>query len=316
MPEAAVRQVARVLVGYDGSPVARAAVAYALERVGEPGEVIAAYVVPAPQKQWVGTPYAERSLERHREHGRQVLEALVGQAAGLGLVTELADGPTAATLVRLAEERRAEEIVVGSRGSGPVRAMLGSVAHALLHEMDRPTVVVPAAMLDATPSGRAGRIVVGYDGSPTAKDALAHAAYRAGSGGRLVVVYVFDPAQGSWPTPIAVQASADSRALGERLLNELGDEWPGGVPIERVLREGPAAPALVQAGRELDADEIVVGSRGLGRFRAALGSVSHALVHEAEQPVVVVPQSQVAEHEDWERRAQRPVWVRRLPPRG
>ena len=33
----------------------------------------------------------------------------------------------------------------------------------------------------------------------------------------------------------------------------------------------------------------VVGTRGFGRFRAALGSVAHALLHEADRPVVVVP---------------------------
>lgn len=34
---------------------------------------------------------------------------------------------------------------------------------------------------------------------------------------------------------------------------------------------------------------LIVGSRGLGRFRGAFGSVSHALLHEADRPVVVVP---------------------------
>jgi hypothetical protein len=139
---------------------------------------------------------------------------VVGQAAGLRLVTELAEAPTAATLVRLAGERQAEGIVVGARGCGPVRAMLG-VSHALLHEMDRPTVVVPAAMLGALPSGLPAALWWATTGPPTAKDALAHAAYRPGRGGRLVVVYVFDPPRGSWPTPSAVQASADSLALGE-----------------------------------------------------------------------------------------------------
>jgi hypothetical protein len=57
----------------------------------------------------------------------------------------------------------------------------------------------------------------------------------------------------------------------------------------------------------------VVGSRGHGRFRAALGSVAHALVNDTERPVVVVPQSAVAEEEAAERRR---VWVRRLPPRS
>ena len=37
-----------------------------------------------------------------------------------------------------------------------------------------------------------------------------------------------------------------------------------------------------------EADEIVVGSRGLGRIRGALGSVSQELLREAARPVLVV----------------------------
>jgi nucleotide-binding universal stress UspA family protein len=43
-----------------------------------------------------------------------------------------------------------------------------------------------------------------------------------------------------------------------------------------------------------DADEIVVGSRGFGRLRGVLGSVSHAVLHEADRPVVVIPADAVA----------------------
>jgi nucleotide-binding universal stress UspA family protein len=42
-----------------------------------------------------------------------------------------------------------------------------------------------------------------------------------------------------------------------------------------------------------DADEIVVGARGLGRVRALLGSVSHELLHIADRPVVVIPAATV-----------------------
>ena len=61
--------------------------------------------------------------------------------------------------------------------------------------------------------------------------------------------------------------------------------------IELDLAEGPPAEAVNRAAMVRDADEIVVGSRGLGRFRGAIGSVSHALLHEADRPVVVVPLS-------------------------
>ncbi|MGZ4186747.1 MAG: universal stress protein [Solirubrobacteraceae bacterium] len=40
-------------------------------------------------------------------------------------------------------------------------------------------------------------------------------------------------------------------------------------------------------------DEIVVGSRGLGRVWALLGSVSHELLYIADQPVLVIPAATV-----------------------
>jgi nucleotide-binding universal stress UspA family protein len=52
-----------------------------------------------------------------------------------------------------------------------------------------------------------------------------------------------------------------------------------------------AAEALAVSAREHDADEIAIGSRGLGKLRATLGSVSHDVLHEADRPVIVIPSS-------------------------
>jgi nucleotide-binding universal stress UspA family protein len=55
------------------------------------------------------------------------------------------------------------------------------------------------------------------------------------------------------------------------------------------LLEGNPAEAIVRVADARGADEIVIGSRGLGRVRAVLGSVSHDVLHLAHVPVVVVP---------------------------
>ena len=51
------------------------------------------------------------------------------------------------------ESRDADEIVVGARGRGRIRALLGSVSHELLHIADRPVLVIPAAAVEAMQDG-------------------------------------------------------------------------------------------------------------------------------------------------------------------
>ncbi|HEU0025365.1 MAG TPA: universal stress protein, partial [Thermoleophilaceae bacterium] len=131
-------------------------------------------------------------------------------------------------------------------------------------------------------------IVVGYDGSPTARRALSLAADRTGPGGQLVVVHAFS-APPEWEGRPYYQRNLDAhQAHGREVLAEVEREDLG-VPVETDLVEGSPARALIQVAEARDADEIVVGSRGFGRFRAALGSTSHQLLHETRWPVLVVP---------------------------
>ena len=54
------------LVGYDGSETARAALAYAAQRVGSGGRVVVAHIV-APPTAFIDTQYYDESLRRARE---------------------------------------------------------------------------------------------------------------------------------------------------------------------------------------------------------------------------------------------------------
>jgi nucleotide-binding universal stress UspA family protein len=65
-----------------------------------------------------------------------------------------------------------------------------------------------------------------------------------------------------------------------------------GVPAERVILEGNAAREIVELARIRDVDLVVVGSRGLAAVDdLVVGSVSRAVVHAADRPVLVVPQA-------------------------
>jgi nucleotide-binding universal stress UspA family protein len=62
-----------------------------------------------------------------------------------------------------------------------------------------------------------------------------------------------------------------------------------GIPAMTRLLVGGAARQIVSYADEVDADLIVIGSRGLGAFEGALlGSVSRAVLHDAKRPVLIV----------------------------
>jgi nucleotide-binding universal stress UspA family protein len=284
------------VVGYDGSPTARAALGLAAERRRGDGRVVVAHVAEV-SAHLRDTPYYNAALAEAREHGEATMREVEDVLGGAAAEVRVVEGPPARTLVELARKLDAEEIAIGSRGFGAVRAAaLGSTSHALLHETDRPTLVVTlrAAERETRRARRAGEgerpTIVGWDGSPAARVALEYAARGARrSGGRLVAVCAYDAPAQFLGQPLFGRALTDSQSRGRELLAQLEDETGLAVEIETDLAEGPPVAALTRAAAARDSREIVVGSRGLGRFRGALGSVSHALLHEADYPVVVVP---------------------------
>jgi nucleotide-binding universal stress UspA family protein len=278
----------RVLVGVDRSLGARVAVEHAARRIGAGGTLIVANVVPALSDA-LSRAVTEGDDER-RAVAQELVERLAGDA-GVATETRVVDGRPAEALADLARETGAEEIVVGSRGMGRFAAALGSVSHALLAHADRPVVVVPQAAADHPRDGHEhGRctVVVGYDGSAAARVALDYAGERACHGGRIVVVHGFHPAPDWLGAPYYQRALDARQAEGRELLGSLDARYPHTEVVTSLL-EGPPARAIVAAADARDADEIVIGSRGFGRLRGVLGSVSHALLHEADRPVVVIP---------------------------
>jgi nucleotide-binding universal stress UspA family protein len=65
-----------------------------------------------------------------------------------------------------------------------------------------------------------------------------------------------------------------------------------GVRAQRLLRDGPAVPILLAVADEVDADLIVLGSRGLGGYPdQLLGSTSTQVAQSSRRPVAIIPGS-------------------------
>jgi nucleotide-binding universal stress UspA family protein len=139
-----------IVVGYDGSPASRDAVRLAARRAGASGHmvVVNAYAVPAD---WLGWPEFQPFLSAALARAETLFGALPQEVPELNEVSweaETLEGHPAEVVARVASVRDADEIVIGSRGFGRPRALLGSVAHELIHVADRPVTIIPAMSVD------------------------------------------------------------------------------------------------------------------------------------------------------------------------
>jgi nucleotide-binding universal stress UspA family protein len=147
-----------------------------------------------------------------------------------------------------------------------------------------------------------GSIVCGVDGSADSQAALGVAASLAERlERRLVLAHVAElalvpyaavggmGAAGIAPRPMMPAKPVEQEEAGRRLLEQIAAEL-GLEDAERRVVVGFPAERLADLADEEDAELIVVGSRGRGRFKAAfLGSVSNSLVGVARCPVLIVP---------------------------
>ena len=148
-----------------------------------------------------------------------------------------------------------------------------------------------------------GPVLIAYDGSEASAEAIARAAPLLATR-RAQVVRVWDSLaglllhtdiQGLTGTMREAAEEVDSEdannaaaiaAEGAELARKAGFEADA-----CALRERPNIwPALLEHADKLDAQVIVVGSRGLGGVKSALyGSVSSGLLHHSHRPLLVVP---------------------------
>lgn len=186
----------------------------------------------------------------------------------------------------------ARMIVTGARRrSALAGALLGSTGMHVAAHSRCPTAVVHAA---AAPEARG--VVVGYDGSAPADQAVAFAAEEAGAAGEeLLVIHSWFLAQ-LFPGGFDVgrhlarsqhQQDAQRYRL-ERVAAGVQEQRPGLVVRWRLLVDEFASEGLVAAASA--ARLLVVGTRGRGAFASMLlGSTSRDVLQNATTPVVVVP---------------------------
>ena len=143
-----------ILFATDGSPSAEEAQREAFElsqRFGAPLVVVSVVHASLPAVGYSSYGYSNvvaelTEAEHHRVRGLLGTVGATACAAGLPCVTVLAEGFTVEEICRIARERDAQVIVVGSHGWGTARRLLsGSVSTGLVHSAPCPVLVVRGA---------------------------------------------------------------------------------------------------------------------------------------------------------------------------
>jgi nucleotide-binding universal stress UspA family protein len=142
-----------------------------------------------------------------------------------------------------------------------------------------------------------GSIVVGTDGSDTAKEAVRQATELAKAlDAEVNVVSAYEPVpearlrQERKDVPGDLQWSINEREDVEATLAEAADNIKGaGVKVETFPREGDPADAILDVAEEQNADLIIVGNKGMtGAKRFLLGSVPNKVSHHAPCSVLII----------------------------
>ncbi len=133
-----------VVLGYDESPGAEAALDAAIQVAQRYGEELVLVYGAAPPG-GMGEEFKSH-LDALREMGRAATAHALekAQAAGVTASVRLVDAKPADALVQVGNQVEATVIVVGTAGESPFKgAILGSTSHKLLHLSNRPVLCVP-----------------------------------------------------------------------------------------------------------------------------------------------------------------------------
>lgn len=271
-----------VLVGVDGGPNARDAIALAARLTGASGKLTLAYVHPgalhaahavAPGRLEQESKDSHALLARERETAAVDAELLgvVSIAPGRGLHDQ-------------AERQGADLLVVGSSARGGFgRVLLGDDTRASLNGASCAVAIAARGYAaDAKPLSRVG---VGYNGSPESIAALGVARVIAHQQGAQVsaleVVSIPTYAFSGFASPVTGEAIERMLAEAEGEVGELE-----GVDGKAVY--GLTGEELAIFGDQLDL--LIVGSRSYGPWRRlVLGSTSDYLERRARCSLLVLP---------------------------
>ncbi|WP_417225649.1 universal stress protein [Sutterella wadsworthensis] len=293
----------RILIPVDGSTCSRAAVRFIGARskfMGEKPDVTLLNV----QQNIPGTVIEHFSLEAVRSvyeaEGKAIVEKLAPEIEAYGIEPHMAVriddcGPAVA---KIAVDDNIDLITMGSRGLSPVKSFfLGSVSRSVLEHTTTPVLLVREKEL---PERENLRLLLAVDGSDYGESAAAFIADHPGLFGPNPTIDVIFVAPDYAKMALAEIDSVTPAPTLKFFEKENQLAWENAVtPVLATLRDagfdtkavkhtGDAAEAIAAYAGE-NADLIVMGSHGWGKFKSAvLGSTAAKVGAATELPILII----------------------------
>jgi nucleotide-binding universal stress UspA family protein len=286
-----------ILLAIDGSPFSEAA-GDLLRRIPMPSTPELTLLAVMDKLDDADPEARQEWQQTLRDSAQQLLtqEAERFTAVGWTPHTMLREGHAAHEIVEAAGETSADLIAVGSRGLGSVkRFLLGSVSEKVMAYAPC-SVLIARQPQDRDPEDTALRLLLAFDGSPTAAAAVetiaslplqAHTHILITTVMELLTYYRMDIIQTTSPSWQAKKQAAQADL--EQAAQVLRQATPN-VSVE--LREGnDTSQEILDAATTFNAELIVMGHKGKsGLERFLLGSVANQVVHHAPCSVWIMRQ--------------------------
>lgn len=293
----------RILIPVDGSTCSRAAVRFIGARskfMGEKPDVTLLNV----QQNIPRTVIEHFSLEAVRSvyeaEGKAIVEKLAPEIEAYGIEPHMAVriddcGPAVA---KIAVDDNIDLITMGSRGLSPVKSFfLGSVSRSVLEHTTTPVLLVREKEL---PERENLRLLLAVDGSDYGESAAAFIADHPGLFGpnpTIDVIFVapeyakmaLAEIDSVTPAPTLKFFEKENQLAWENAVTPvLATLRDAGFDAKAVKRTGDAAEAIAAYAGE-NADLIVMGSHGWGKFKSAvLGSTAAKVGAATELPILII----------------------------
>ncbi len=291
-----------VLVGVDGSPSGRDAIALAAHLTDPDGELTLAHVHGGELRP--SHVIGPALVREERNASKELLERERAAADIRAELISVAAGSPGRGLHERAEEQFADLIVVGSCGhSGFGRAMLGDDTRAALNGAPCAVAIAPRGCAEHL--AEVANVGVGYDGSPESIAALAMARKLAAPTEATVhaleVVSMPTYAYTGIAPPMLGDGIEIMLADASARMKDLSDAKGRAV-------YGIAGEELAAFGDQMDI--LVVGSRSYGPVRRMVsGSTSDYLERHARCALIVLPRVAIPSPNDGETQVDIPVAV-------